>query len=396
MKKKILFMLKNMNVGGTEKALLNMINEIPNEKYEITILMLEKYGDFLDYIPENVKVKYLSEYKKIKDLLSNPPREIALNLLTEGKLVKSFSIMLLHILTKILKNRSLFYRYVLRQYNSLEGEYDIAVAYQGPMDFISYFVLHKVKAKKKIQWIHFDITKIGFNLKYASKIYQKFDKIFVVSKEARSKLIDMIPDLSMKTDVLTNITSPLMIKKQAMEGIGFTDELDGLRILTVGRLSAEKGHDLIFSVLKRIINEGYKVRWYCIGEGNLKEYYEKLIKEHNLVNHLILLGSDPNPYPYMDQCDIYVQPSRHEGFCITLSEAKCFRKPIITTNFTGANEQISDQVDGLIVKISQDEIYAGLVELLNNTNLRKRFSDNLSYYSPNSKNEVKKLLDMVI
>ncbi|WP_010678074.1 glycosyltransferase [Bacillus timonensis] len=387
--KKIIFVVINMNVGGTEKALLNLVNEFPRKKYEITIFMLEKYGGFLKYIPQEVNIHYFSDYYSIKDLLNNPPRYTFIDLLKKGKIFRAFMIIILHIITKVLKDRSLYFKYLLRKYPTLNEEYDIAVAYDGPMDFISYFVLKKVKARKKLQWIHFDVSKIGFNLRFTSKIYSKFDRVFVVSNEAKTKLLKYLPNLKGKTEVLFNIISPLTIKKQSTMGLGFTDNFEGLRILTVGRLSKEKGQDLIVPVLARLIQEGHKVRWYCLGDGNLKHDLENLIKDYKLEDHFILLGSDPNPYPYINQCDIYVQPSRHEGFCITLAEARCLRKPIVTTNFTGAKEQISNEVNGLIVDVSENCIYEGLLKLLENKDLRKTFSQNLLQQDFDNENEIK-------
>jgi len=371
-------MIVNMNIGGTEKALLNMINNIPRSQYEISIFMLEKYGGFLDHIPSDVHVKYFKDYENIKDKLNKPPHEVSLHQIKNGKFHTAFTIMLLHVITKALKNRSIYFKYLLRKYPAFNEEYDIAVAYDGPMDFISYFVLKKIKAKKKIQWIHFDVTKIGFNPKFASSIYRKYDNIFVVSNEAKMKLLDLVPKLKNKTKAFLNVSSPSLIRKQSKLGVGFTDSFDGIRILTVGRLSDEKGQDLAILALEKLVNEGHNVRWYCVGEGPSRGRYEQLVREKNLKNHFILLGSDPNPYPYMEQCDIYVQPSRHEGFCITLTEAKYLRKPIITTNFAGAKEQITNGENGLIVDLNEDEIYKAAVNLIQNKDLCEKFSSNLA------------------
>ena len=200
MKKKILFMVINMNVGGTEKALLNMISEMPKEKYDITILMLEKYGGFLDSIPDWVHVEYVDGYQHIKGLLNDPPKIVFKNLLKQWKIINAFMFLLFYVMSKVQKNRSILFKYILRHNPKMSTEYDIAVAYAGPMDFISFFVANKIKAKKKIQWIHFDITKIGFNQNFAAKIYSQFDKIFVVSKEGREKVISILPHLKDKTD----------------------------------------------------------------------------------------------------------------------------------------------------------------------------------------------------
>jgi glycosyltransferase involved in cell wall biosynthesis len=329
-------------------------------------------------------------------LLNKPPQLMSFHLFKKGKIIGAISILLLHIITKALKNRSIYFRYILRKYPALNEEYDAAVAYDGPMDFISYFVLKKIKAKKKIQWIHFDITKIGFNPKFASKVYRKFDKVFVVSKEARNKLLDLIPIITEKTDIFLNIASPEIINSQSKKGKGFTDSFDGLRILTVGRLSAEKGQDLAIHVLARLIKDGYKVRWYCVGEGNSRKEYDSLIKEHKINDNFILLGSDPNPYAYMDQCNIYVQPSRYEGYCITMIEARYLKKPIITTDVNGAREQIEDGKNGLIVGVNEDEIYHALVKLISDKDLRKEFSNNLANEHYDSEHEMEKIFDCVI
>ncbi|SDM78295.1 glycosyltransferase [Bacillus sp. OK048] len=393
--KKILFMLINMNVGGTEKALLNMISEIPKEDYEITILMLEKYGGFLNSIPEHVHIKFYNGYKDIKHILNKPPRTTVLNFLKAGKVLQALNITLIHLLSSILKERTLLFKYLLKGYYEIDTEYDLAVAYAGPMDFISFFVINKIKAKKKVQWIHFDINKIGFNKRFALKVYKKFDKIFIVSKEAKSKLISLVPQLSGKSEVFFNIVSPEIIRNQAKDGNGFKDEFDGLRILTIGRLSREKGQDLAIRALAKLKKDGCKVRWYCIGEGDSRKNYQKLIMDYNLEDSFILLGADTNPYPYLEQCDLYVQPSRYEGYCITIIEAKQFNKPIVTTNVNGAKEQIVNGKTGLIVNIDENEIYSALKNLIDSSYLRAEISSNLAKENYDTSLEMIKIFNVM-
>ncbi|MFK9089945.1 glycosyltransferase [Bacillus salipaludis] len=391
MKKKILFMMINMNVGGMEKALLNMISAMPKNKYDITIYMLEEYGGFLKTIPKEVRIEYFSGYENMKDLLNQPPQFMALKLFKQHQMIKAGIILLLHVISKILMDRSIYFKYLLRNYPIINQKYDIAIAYAGPNDFISYFVINKINAKQKFQWVHFDITKIGFNRRFSMKIYKKFDGIFVVSNEAKTKLLNMLPSIKGKTIVFQNIVSPSLILNQAKEGKGFNDHFGGIRILTVGRLSAEKGQDLAIKALAKLKNDGFNVRWYCVGDGNSRGEYESLIKKYNVQSHFILLGSDPNPYPYMDQCDIYVQPSRYEGYCITLMEARCLKKPIVTTDVNGVKEQIQDGESGLIVGIDVDEIYLGIRKLISDIPLRERFSTKLSNEDFTSFDQMEKL-----
>lgn len=388
-------MVINMNIGGTEKALLNTIAEIPREKYDVTILMMEEYGGFLTSIPDHVHVEYLKEYATIKDIINIPPKKLILNYLKSGHFFRVLNTTILHLSTKIMKDRSILFKQLLKDVPKLKNHYDVAIAYAGPMDFISYFILNKIDSNKKLQWIHFDITKIGFNKKFASRTYKKFDKILVVSEEAREKLIKKIPEIEEKTDVLLNITSPREISLQSKKGIGFDDVFDGLRILTVGRLTTEKGQDLAINAMVKLIRKGHKVKWYCIGEGSSREKYEKLIEKNNLQENFILLGANSNPYPYIDQCDIYVQPSRYEGYCITLLEAKCLKKPIVTTDVNGAKEQIKHEENGLIVNINEIDIFEGVERLIKDKSMRTKFVNNLSNEMINSDSEMKKFFNVI-
>lgn len=395
MKIKILFMVINMNIGGTEKALLNMISEMDEDKYEITILMLEELGGFLNEVPKNVRIKYVKGYDEMKGLVNNPPLMEAKARLKQGKPIRAINIMFHQLRSKIMKDRSSFFKYVLKDYRISEDEYDIAVAYAGPMDFISYFIMHKINAKKKVQWIHFDITKISFNHKLAMNLYKKFDHIFVVSNEGKEKLLSRLSQFRSKIDTFGNIISSSLVEKMAEKGSGFEDDFKGIKILTVGRLSIEKGQDLAIKVLSKLKNEGYNVRWYCIGDGNAKLEYLKLVKQYNLSEEFRLLGAKTNPYPYMKQCDLYVQPSRHEGYCITLSEAKCFNNPIITTNFTGAKEQLKNRETGLIVNFDEEEMYKAIKELVDNDQLRNEIKTNLQKEYVDTTKEIEKL-DLIL
>lgn len=389
--KKVLFMCINMNIGGTEKALLTMLNEMDTGKYDITLLMLEKFGGFLNEIPGYVNVKYIDGFRDIKTFINEPPQLLVKDLIRNKKYFKGINTLLSYSISKITNDISYYYRYVLRNINKLDEEYDLAVAYAGPMDLITYFILNKVKSKKKAQWIHFDIDKIGFNKKFAEKSYKKFDKIFVVSEEGKNKLINLIPSLRKKAEVFFNIISCKLIEDMAKKEKSFDDGFDGKRILTVGRLSNEKGQDLTIPVLARLKYEGYRVKWYCIGDGPEKSNYMKNIKELNIMNDYILLGSKLNPYPFMKDCDLYMQPSKHEGYCITLGEARCFDNPIVTTNFTGANEQINNESTGLVCDISEDAIYNSIKRLLDDEELYINIKNNLSNEVVDSTGEIAKL-----
>jgi glycosyltransferase involved in cell wall biosynthesis len=395
MKKKVLFMVINMNVGGTEKALLNMIDVMPEEIYDITILMLEKYGGFLNAIPPRVNVEYLDGYRGMKEVLNNPPKKVILNIIKSWNLLKAIHFIWLFFIATINKERSFLFNSLLHDKEISQKEFDVAIAYAGPMDFIGYVIVKKIKAKKKYQWIHFDVSKIGFNIKFAYKYYREFDKVFTVSKEGENQLLKLVPSLKSKTEVFINVTNPEKIVHLAKEGNGFRDNFNGVRILTVGRLSKEKGQDLIIPVLARLKSEGFNVRWYCIGEGNARKEYEEMIKEYGVENELILLGAHSNPYPFMQQCDLYVQPSRHEGYCLTLAEAKCFNIPIVSTVFAGVSEHLVHEKTGLIVDINEHSLFQAIKTIFDDQTLQKTLVDNLQREIERNNLNGEKILEII-
>lgn len=395
MKKKILFMVSSMNIGGVEKSLLSLLSVMPKEKYDITVLTLEKKGGFLDYIPSYIKVEEAAWFKEIKPIIMESPQKTIKKYLKENKVFKILTFIYSYYKSKNTDNRYIYYKNILKSIPENEDEYDVAIAYAGPTEIIDAYITHKVKAKKKIGWVHFDISKHKINEKLYENLYEKFDKIFTVSNEANKKLNEIIPSTVNKSEVLLNIISKELINEMAKEDINFDNEFDGVKIVTVGRLSKEKGQDLAIKALANLKKDGYKVRWYCVGEGNSREEYESLIKDNKLEEDFILLGATPNPYPYIKNSDIYVQTSRHEGYCLTLAEAKCLCKPIVTTNFTGAYEQIEHGINGIIVSLNEDYIYKNVKCIIDNKYVSYNFIEKLKIEAIDTRSNVNKLMSFI-
>ena len=137
-----------------------------------------------------------------------------------------------------------------------------------------------------------------------------------------------------------------------------------MKILTIGRLDRQKGYDLAIKVCESLVKKGYKFQWFVLGRGREENALRVMIEEKKLQETFILLGVRENPYPYIDQCDIYVQPSRHEGYGIAVAEARLLAKPIICTDFAGAKEQIINGKTGKIVEFNELELTQAISELL--------------------------------
>ena len=282
-------MVSSMNIGGVEKSLLSLLAVIPKEKYEITILTLDKKGGFLEYIPNNVKLIEAEWFKYIKPIIMDSPQNIIKRYIKNYEFLKIPSFIYSYFKSKKTNDRYIYYKHVLKSIPECKEKYDVAIAYAGPTEIIDAYISHKVKAEKKIAWVHFDISKHKINKKLYNNLYERFNKIFAVSNECKKKLDEIIPAVRNKSEVLFNIVSEDLINEMSESYVDFDDNYKGIKIITVGRLSKEKGQDLAINVLAKLKQDGYKVRWYCIGDGSAREIYNELIKEKNLEDDFILL-----------------------------------------------------------------------------------------------------------
>lgn len=361
--KKIFFLLYSMNVGGVEKALLELVSLIPLDRYEVHVGLLKKEGGFLQFLPNEVIIHEIDCYSDFLLLLNDPPLRNIRIMFKKGMIKDALVYFLLYVLYKLSGSRYLLYKYILRNEPYFSERFDLAVSFAGPSIMIDYYVSKKVRASRKIGWIHFDISKIDIDKRAIKKLYRDYNAIFIVSQKGKEIFDVMFPELSKKTKLFYNVVSEKQIIYLARKGKSFIDRFDGKRILTVGRLSEEKGQKEAIKALKILIDKGYRVRWYFIGDGAIREDCKRLANEYGISDAVVLLGTQINPYGYMQDCDIYVQPSRHEGFCITLAEALCFKNPIVATDFTGANEQLRNRDNGIVVGMSSEEIANGIINV---------------------------------
>lgn len=381
--KKIVIVSKNMYFGGVEKCLVSMIKNIPRNKYDITLLLMRKKGELLSEIPEWVKVEEIPN-------ISKKTRVKVYELIKQFKIISV--IKLIYNLILSMKSKSICKSYIryARILPKVNNEYDLAISYYNPTSFPVIYTMNNIIAEKKVMWIHSDVN-IYKDISEYKNIYKKYDKIYNVSKEGSHIFINKFPYLANKVETFFNLIDQDEIQKKSIQGESFDTKFDGIKILTVGRLSIEKGQDIIPKIVKQLREENKKVKWYLIGDGDLRKSIEEDIKKYRLEDDLILLGSKNNPYSYMKDCDIYVQPSRNECYCTTVTEAKCFKIPIVVTDVNGTNEQINNYSNGLIVDINENSIFEGIKELIENPSLRKKLIANLKREKISTLKELNKL-----
>lgn len=386
MKKRIAIVSKKMIVGGIEKAMLSMLSEIDRDKYDVTLFLEEEGGELENYIPSWINVRYIfKEY-----------RSITVNLIDSFKqfnLKNIFKFLYSGIRIRIFKYRYYIYKDKCSILPKVDEEFDLAISYHNPINISTIYVIDKINANKKVMWIHTDIKGYINEVDYLKKYYYKYDKIFAVSPGSAKAFGEKYPDLKDKIEVFYN----RMVKSEILEKVddkNYYEYFDGIKLLTVGRICYPKAIDLIPEICKKLKDDGYKFRWYCVGYGNM-EIIRRLIKSQDVEEYFKLLGCKNNAYDYMKNCDIYVQPSRYEGYVTTITEAKCFNRPIVATNIEGIKEQIVNDKTGILVECNVNDLYIAIKKLLDDKKLRDRLSFNLSKENIDTRSEINKLYKLM-
>ena len=392
MKKNILFVIDSLQSGGAEKSLVSLLSLFDYQKYNVDLLMFSQNGLYKSLLPEEVKildVPYIlkAQRKSIRYLLDNQKyRELYTRLRISLSLRNPYK-------RKNMHSAQVCWKWFSKDMKQLDYKYDIAIAYSQGMP--TYFVAEKVRARKKICWINTDYKSAPYNKKYDEKYYEQYNKIVAVSTYNKEVFIRELPSMQNKTLVIYDIISPTLISSMSLEKEGFKDNYQGLKLLTIGRLVESKGYDLAIEASYKLKKDGIDFKWYVIGEGILKEKLQKIISQYGLEENFIFLGTYQNPYTFLNEIDIYVQPSRFEGFGLAIAEAKILNKPIIATNFTVVHDQIKNLENGIIVKMNAEAIYQGIKELINNATLRNNLASNLQKEKKGSEKEIEKVYKLI-
>lgn len=364
-----------MITGGVEKSLLSLLKKMKRENLQVDLYLESLGGDLFDEIPNWVNI---IEIPKTIQISKEPFRYIK-SIASKLKIRKEFDYSKQCELTSHCLPR-------------IEKTYDIAISYHAPNTVPVFYTINNINANKKILWLHGDILTNNATCEFIYNYYNNYDKIFGVSKYIKETLDRHFPKLFNKADVFYNFVDEENLKKLSCKGDSFNDNFDGIRIVTIGRLDYQKGYDLAVKVCHNLIEDGHNIKWYVCGEGSSRKKIEDLIKKYNLRNDFILLGNQKNPYRYLKDCHIYVQTSRFEGYCTTTNEARILRKPVITTNVSGANEQFENNKTGIIVDINENEIYKGIKILIENPQKRIELSKNIDKTLVSEVEDINKLM----
>ena len=392
--KKILFITNSLGLGGSEKAMAEMINRMDLDKYDITVLSLNSSDKYVSF---DSRIKIINGWSSLQRF-TIPLKEYLLSFHKYGnvndlirKTIFTIKCKYNHKKTHISK---FFWSSFEKSIDKVDTFYDIVIGYG--QNTPTYFLKDKVSTNKKIAWLNTDLEKAHYDIKFVRQFYEAADFIVVDSENGKNNIKRIYPDMYEKTKVFLNIldVDGIIAKSEEPEDILSREEC--FKILSVGRLVEAKAFHLAVEAAKILKNNNVDFKWYIIGDGALKSNLSQQIDEYNLNDTVILMGSKTNPYKYIKNCDIYVQTSIYEGSCITVNEAMIFSKPIVSTNFPAIYEKITVGQNGLIAEMNAESIAEKVQNLIEKEELRIKFAKYLQENPIDYEKQMKMLDELLL
>lgn len=360
-KKRLLFVISNMKIGGIQKNTLNSLIEL-EKHFDITLCVFHAAGDYLGLIPDSIKIVRPD----------NPYKTLGMN---NADAIKSPSLFFTRIyyyaIMKLFGNGAM-YKAMLKKQKHL-GTFDYAVStMQAAPKGLFYsgcneLILEKVDAKQKIAYIHCDFVLSGVDNEYNRFVYRKLDKILVPNRSNYEQFISVMPELKEKTFIVNNFCNYEEVKQKSQQDSVLYDN-EKINVVTVARLGKEKGIDRAVEVCKKLKDEGFKFTYHVVGGGVEYEAVLDRVNELELNDTVFLHGFDSNPFKYIKNADLFLLPSRHEAAGLVIDEARCLNVPVLSTKTVAAEETLGMHDCGWVCENSEEGIYEGLKELLLNPN----------------------------
>lgn len=362
-KKSLLVIFPKNHIGGSMTSLINFLQTIDPERYEVDLLFRE-IVEGMPKFPAHVRVlapakMELKEegFLRLLPALLNPcyyAAKLTVKVREHYGMNGSLSAQI------IMQNNLLFNR-------RAEKEYDVALAYE--LNWCMYYLVKRVKAKKKIVLIHNDYHEIGYDFSLDQRYFRRMDALGFVSDACMEKFLERHPEYKQKAYFIPNITAsrPLIERAQEAMQVPLPQISGQLRLLSISRVSFDaKGIDRIIPVCLRLRQDGLldKLSWVIIGGGDDLKKFRRMVEENHLEKHIFTLGKIPNPMPYLQHFDAMMLPSRNEGKPMAVTEAQILGLPPVVAKYTSAPTQIEHDVDGLVFENNDEALYQGIKDLV--------------------------------
>lgn len=398
--KKILFVVNTLGRAGAETALLELLRRLENSGHEISLYVVMGQGELVGQLPAGVRL--LNPVFHPDSVLSQKGKwgmgkTVCRAFFRNGGCFHKLRQM--KAVCREMKRRGnfqpdkLLWRVVSDGALRFDETFDLAVAWLEGAS--AYYVADHVKAVRKCGFIHIDYESAGYTKEMDRDCWDKFHRIFAVSEETRSHFLAVYPRYASRTRVFHNILDQEAIRRKARAGGGFSDGYEGMRLLTVGRLTYQKAYDIAIDAMKRLKDSGQMVRWYVLGEGGQRKALEKKIAALGLKEDFVLLGDTENPFPYYAQADLYIHTTRFEGKSIAIQEAQILGCAVIASDCNGNREQIADGQDGILCRLTPEAIADSITALLGDDAGRKALGSAAERKYQGREQELQLLLELL-
>ncbi|MGL6130042.1 MAG: glycosyltransferase [Fusobacteriaceae bacterium] len=345
--KKVLIVIETLTGGGAEKVLLDILKNLDNKKYLIDVFLLSKKGVYLEAVSKcvnNLDGLSLRNTKYDKNIIFRKINSLYLKI----------------------RNWLFLNGYIYR----IKNEYDIEIAFLEGKS--TQYISNRKNNAKKVAWVHIDLEKHRIlDSEVEKRAYNNIDNIICVSKDSKKSVLNLYPEVISKTRVIYNPIPKEDIRAKSMEEI-----IDNKKVtlVTVGRLTQQKGYDILLKAHKKLIDEGLDYNLQILGEGGLEAEFKSYIEENNLTNNTEMLGFKRNPYPYIKAADVFVVSSRFEGFSLVLAEAIVLEKATISTKCVGPSEILDNGKYGEMVATEDvDSLAEAMKKLIGDKELRNKY-----------------------
>lgn len=355
-KQKLLFVCNNLHIGGIQRSLLNLLDEIA-DKYDITLFLFYPCGEY--ELPKNVRIIGGNRYTRIMGMSQSEAAEEGIRC----RLWRSLWV----VITRIFGCKIPFA--ALCGFQKLSGKYDAAISFMQNSAFRFFyggcneFVIKSVKAKKKISFVHCDFEHYFGNNAYNRKFYKNFDLTACVSNSCKAAFERVCPDLKEKTCVVHNCFNYEQMQHFAEEFSPFCNK-GKINIFTSARISAEKGIFRMIPIFEKLKGKGFEFVWRIAGGGADLEKAVSECEKRGLKENILFLGMQKNPYPYFKDCDLVLVPSFDEAAPMVFGEAAAFGVPVLTTETVSAKELVEDKKIGFVCENSDLGLENALENLL--------------------------------
>lgn len=380
MPKNILFVVDNLVMGGITKVITNLLVNLDPEKYNIDLLVLHYYEDMNVKIPEYVNIIEGNKFFSSVD--------VSIKRIMKEKNVSEFFKKLSLVIS--LKSGRIRNKIVEARKNILTKKYDTEIAFS---DGFSHIFVANGDTPNKIAWMHTDISVQNDSKRYYNLVKESLKKMNMsvcVSdrvREVYKSYYDLDDD---KIQTIHNIIDVDEIKNKGNEKIDIEFSKDVINLISVGRLESQKNYERFINVHKKLIDDGYKINSYLIGDGLEKEKLENTIKEQKIEDTFFMLGRKDNPFPYVKKADLFILSSILEGLPTVLYESIILGVPCVSTEVAGAREILKDKY-GLITKNDDEALYCGIKKVLDDKKLLDTYKSEVSMYKSENSDIIRKV-----